>query len=748
MTRPSGATVTTTDDLDGRASSIACSSGAPNVTIGYDSVGERTAMTTSGVSTDSWAYNSLGETTSATRAARTVAYNYDSVGRLATIAYPNSAGTVTEGYDGTSGQWTSVTDPHSVTTSYTYNSDGAIAERTDPGSLTTAYTYDPGGNPTDITLTQGTSTVVADWAYTMTANEQLSAVTSTNVGDTQTYSYNSLNQASGIADTTHTANNASYAYDTADNPTTLGARRQTFNAGNELCTSGPSTSGSCTTTPSGYTGYTYNTNGDRCAAGPAAGSCTPTGSGYTTYTYNAASQLTAVTGADAAHSGAYSYDGDGLRLSKTVNSVATDFTWDEAANLLQDGSWYYIYGPDGLPTERFDTTSTSDSSWLHQDATGSVRLMTDPSGNKQAHAIYTPWGTPTWATDNSYTGPTPNLGYDSQYTDPETGLIYLPRGTTTLRQHNSSPATPRRVDQVRLRLRRERPPQRRRPQRTRLRVAQHHACGGLRRSHAVAAPVLAATDGCVLGHVHGDSGACRGTNVSHDLAVAGAVASVAAITISTGGLGDLAIAGVGLEAIGTGATAFAAGSSIAVAYGDCRAGPWHRGVLHGRSGRGHRPRWAVAYRSGCSSCGPGPGRWPSWRPDPDVRRSQFGVSIGSGIGSLFADQLGGDRRKDADRWTSYDFRAGSNPRSSLLPALPVAVAALVICATYIGLLGTGGGRRPGGGGVHWRSPSLRCEGLTGKPPAERPLGVQSGSAVDASWNGKAGKATISRRART
>jgi len=117
----------------------------------------------------------------------------------------------------------------------------------------------------------------------------------------------------------------------------------------------------------------------------------------------------------------YAYNGDGLRMSKTVNGVTTHFVWSEAESLpelLQDGSTYYIYGPEGAPVEQI---SGSTPVYLHQDQQGSTRLLTDGEGNVVGRYNYDAWGNVTNHTGTA----TSNLQYDGQYTDGETGYQYL-----------------------------------------------------------------------------------------------------------------------------------------------------------------------------------------------------------------------------------------------------------------------------------------------------------------------------------
>jgi RHS repeat-associated protein len=154
--------------------------------------------------------------------------------------------------------------------------------------------------------------------------------------------------------------------------------------------------------------YTYNARGDRM--GESAGSTT------LTLSYDQANRLIG-----AGNAISYAYNGDGLRMSKTVNGVTTHFVWSEAESLpelLQDGATYYIYGPEGAPIEQI---SGSTPVYLHQDQQGSTRLLTDGEGNVVGRYNYDAWGNVTSHTGSAAT----NLQYDGQYTDAETGYQYL-----------------------------------------------------------------------------------------------------------------------------------------------------------------------------------------------------------------------------------------------------------------------------------------------------------------------------------
>jgi RHS repeat-associated protein len=155
--------------------------------------------------------------------------------------------------------------------------------------------------------------------------------------------------------------------------------------------------------------FSYNTRGDRISEELVGGATR-------TLTYDQADRLIGVNG-----NISYAYDGDGLRTSKTVNGIATDFVWNQAEplpELLQNGSTYYVYGPEGQPIEQITGTTPT---YLHSDQQGSTRLLTNDSGSPVGRYDYTPWGS---VAKHSGSGTT-NLQYDGQYTDSETGYQYL-----------------------------------------------------------------------------------------------------------------------------------------------------------------------------------------------------------------------------------------------------------------------------------------------------------------------------------
>jgi RHS repeat-associated protein len=75
-----------------------------------------------------------------------------------------------------------------------------------------------------------------------------------------------------------------------------------------------------------------------------------------------------------------------------------------------------------LPVEQIDRSGNV--LYYHHDQQGSTTLLTNSTGTVVGSATYTPSGIATWNFASTNTATTP-LAYDGQYTDPDSGLIYL-----------------------------------------------------------------------------------------------------------------------------------------------------------------------------------------------------------------------------------------------------------------------------------------------------------------------------------
>ena len=196
----------------------------------------------------------------------------------------------------------------------------------------------------------------------------------------------------------------SYEYDPANNPTKIGGTTNTYDAADELETSAT-------------TSYGYDQLGERTTRTPKPGQAT-------TYGYDQAGNLIQIKqGKLGGLNNTYAYNGDGLRTSQTKAKANTSYlTWDIHAHLplvLSDEQNSYIYGPGGLPIEQISKSFST--VYIHHDQQGSTRLLTGTTGKPEAITTYDAYGN----TTGSQGVATTPLGYDGQYTTPDTGLIYL-----------------------------------------------------------------------------------------------------------------------------------------------------------------------------------------------------------------------------------------------------------------------------------------------------------------------------------
>ena len=119
----------------------------------------------------------------------------------------------------------------------------------------------------------------------------------------------------------------------------------------------------------------------------------------------------------------FAYNGDGHRVSKTVNGTETRYTLDTAMGLVQvlveltgDGSTSYLYGHDLLA--QYDS-----GTWVYHvnDGLGSVRQLTDGAGNVTLVRSYTPFGVKMQSSGSGHSG----YGYTGEQEDASAGLVFL-----------------------------------------------------------------------------------------------------------------------------------------------------------------------------------------------------------------------------------------------------------------------------------------------------------------------------------
>jgi RHS repeat-associated protein len=394
-------TTTYTYDPANRLKEVSYSESATHaVKYEYDADGDRTSMT-DGTGTTTNIFDQLDRLTESKDGHGDITkYEYDLASEQAKITYPNGKA-VTRAFD-KAGRLEKVTDWFEHTTKFAYNPDSQLATAAFPSGTSNVdkYAYNEADQMSEVAITKGAETL-ASLLYTRDNDGQVKGATTKGLPGEEkpVYEYdpnNRLTKGAGLA----------YEYDAASNPTKSGSSSNTFDSADELKTG------------SGVT-YGYDERGERTKR-------TPTSGAATTYGYDQAGNLISVTrpkeGKVAEIKDTYAYDGTRLRASQTLSGTPTFLTWNGTETVplvLSDGANNYIYGPAGVPVEQISSSGTV--IYLHHDQQGSTRLLTSSTGAKEAAFTYDAFGNTTGTTG---TAKTP-LGYDAQYTSPDTGLIYL-----------------------------------------------------------------------------------------------------------------------------------------------------------------------------------------------------------------------------------------------------------------------------------------------------------------------------------
>jgi RHS repeat-associated protein len=402
VTDPAKRTTTYKYDPANRLTEVTYSDGkTPNVKYEYDADGNRTKMT-DGTGTTTYTYDQLDRLTESKDGhGNVIKYAYDLGNEQTKITYPNEKN-VERAYD-KAGRLEKVTDWLTHTIKFTYNPDSELTATVFPTGTSEedTYTYNNEDHMTEVKMSKGTE-VLASLSYARDNNGQLQRSIGKGLPGKETleYAYDENNRVAKGAGT-------AYGYDAANDPTTIGSGTYKYDNASELET-GPSLK------------YTYNELGERTKT-------TPTTGPATTYGYDQAGNLTTVErpkeGETAKIEDTYAYNGDGLRTSETISGTAHNLAWDTSETLpliVNDGTNNYIYGPSGTPIEQINNSSGA-VVYLHHDQQGSTRLITSATGTVEGSYTYTPYG----GTEGHTGTATTALGYDGQYTNSDTGLIYL-----------------------------------------------------------------------------------------------------------------------------------------------------------------------------------------------------------------------------------------------------------------------------------------------------------------------------------
>ncbi|TDC19778.1 DNRLRE domain-containing protein, partial [Streptomyces sp. 8K308] len=369
-------------------------------------------------------------------------FTYDAAGRMTSQATNEVAGVDTYTYNDR-GQLLTADGP-SGTTRYAYDRDGRMTERDDAAGRT-VFDYDPHGRLwwTGLDPTTGSGIEYSYDADGRVTSQKIMAPPPTSQPNStvstaslpplqvyarRTYSYDDLGRLSGdslVREATGAeVASTRYAYDLDDR---LTEKETTGTAGAGLQTYGYDLAGRLTSWTSGEetTAYAWDLAGNRVAAGDETATFDErnrlTSVGDTAYTYTPRGTLASVDDRTLTHDAferritdgdtTYRYDS----LDRVTHHGDTAFTYDGGSNnLVSDGTSLYRRTPEGA------LLTTDGDPVLTDQHTDVVATLTDNGTTLAASRAYDPFGQVT-ASD----GTSPNLGYQSGWTDPATGDVNM-----------------------------------------------------------------------------------------------------------------------------------------------------------------------------------------------------------------------------------------------------------------------------------------------------------------------------------
>lgn len=321
-----------------------------------------------------------------------VAYSYDGLGRVTSLAKSGSTGNYA---------------------SFQYNSDDQPTLVTFGNTVVTSYAYTPLLTLSRLTVINGVGKVLLTLSYTYTKTGAVASITGNSTSTSGTiikiaeqYGYDPLQRlatsqvVTGITNTTTT-----YGLDLVGNVLTQNVNgvttTYTYNAANnELASS---------SNPNTNISFSYDQNGNLKTR--------TTGTVSTSYAWDTSNRLVKVS-QNGTMQGAYAYDGRGRRV-QSVESVTTVYAYTGTDTLservlgIRTNDYVYVGGL------RIANVSGSAVTYFHTDALGSTRLITDSSQNVLFSNSYQPFGQ-----DNGTPGGSETYKFTGKPYSSATGLYY------------------------------------------------------------------------------------------------------------------------------------------------------------------------------------------------------------------------------------------------------------------------------------------------------------------------------------
>jgi RHS repeat-associated protein len=383
---PGGVSVTNTYDavgnLTGQSGTGADGPTAAR-TFGYDAARRMTSASAPG-DTDTFGYDDRGLLLSTTGPSGASAFSYNADGLMSTRT--DAAGTATYTYD-TASRLKTVQDPASAATlTYGYNTLSQLNQVSyGPGADVRTLEYNTLHQLTSDTVKTSAGATIASitYGYDLNGNETSKTTAGFAGAAANTYTYDFANRLTSWAAGGTTT---SYGYDNSGNRTQAGSQTLTYNARNEITSSG----------------YAYTARGTLASAGGQATTSDAYGQTITAGTQT------------------YAYDALGRMITDATSGGGTrTFSYTGTGNTLAgDGGSTYGRDPSGALVG-VRTGSTGVLAWTdrHTDVVGVFAA----SGTALAgSAAYDPLGK-VLAT----TSPVGNLGYQSGWTEAATNRVNM-----------------------------------------------------------------------------------------------------------------------------------------------------------------------------------------------------------------------------------------------------------------------------------------------------------------------------------
>ncbi|MEV1143136.1 LamG-like jellyroll fold domain-containing protein [Micromonospora sp. NPDC049799] len=387
LSAPGGVHRTRTYDAAGRLTTET-GSGAESATatrtLDYD-LGGRLVSANAANGSNSYSWNDRGALLSTSGPSGTASFGYDDDGNV--VSRTDVAGTGTFGY--VKGRLDAITD--GITgqqQKLTYDAAGAVKTIDYGSGRIRTFGYDDYGRVNSDVLKNAGGQTVASVSYGFDLNGHLTSknTTGTAGAGNNTYGYD---KAGRLTSWTGPGGTIAYEWDDSGNRIRAGSKTATFDARNRLLSDGD------------YT-YTYSPRGTLRGR---------TSSGLTEqYAFDAFDRLTGAEGQT------YAYDG----LDRLATRAGRTFTYAGLGDdVVADGVEYYARGPGD---ELLATGAAGQQRLSLTDAHGDVVAAFDPATTDLTalndSTAYDPFGKKIGGT-----GSTGNLGFQGDWTDPDTGKV-------------------------------------------------------------------------------------------------------------------------------------------------------------------------------------------------------------------------------------------------------------------------------------------------------------------------------------